>query len=64
MTKDELIQEVAKLIAGLAAPRSMPNARAYLGVGVESWDVLHRGLVGFGWHNAEDYEAEIRKVLE
>ena len=63
MTKDELIREVSKLIAGLSVPRSLPGSERFLGAAKEPWDALHRGLVGFGWCNAEDYEAEIRKVL-
>jgi len=62
MTKDELIHQIAKLIAGLAVPRSLSGS-VMLGAAKEPWDVLHRELVGFGWHGAEEYEEAIHKLL-
>ena len=60
MDRDEMIQAMAALIAGLAVPVSM---KMPLGTADQAWTTLHRGLVGFGWAVAADYEREIRKVL-
>ena len=60
MDRDEMIQAMAALIAGLAVPVSMEMP---LGAAGPAWTTLHRGLAGFGWVTAADYEREIRKVL-
>jgi hypothetical protein len=60
MSKDELIKGMSRLMAGLAVPVSLEMK---LGVAGVTWTELHRGLVGFGWAKAEDYEAKIREVL-
>lgn len=61
MTRDEFIKEVAQLLAGLQVPVSMEMP---LGAAIAPWTQLHRGLHGFGWASADDYETHIRKVLE
>ncbi|HEY1700832.1 MAG TPA: hypothetical protein VGG75_14065 [Trebonia sp.] len=60
MTKEEMIAAMAELIAGLQVPMSMSMP---LGAAKDPWTRLHRGLHGFGWATAEDYEHAIRAVL-
>jgi hypothetical protein len=60
MTRDDLITGVARLMATMAVPVSLPMP---LGKAADAWGVLHSGLVGFGWANADRYETEIRTVL-
>jgi hypothetical protein len=61
MTKDEFIRNVAQLLAGLQVPVSMEMP---MGTATVAWTELHRGLHGFGWATADDYEREISEVLE
>jgi hypothetical protein len=61
MTKDAFIKEVAQLLAGLQVPISL---KLPLGAAAPAWTQLHRGLYGFGWASADDYEARINEVLE
>lgn len=61
MTREQLIKAVARLLAGLQVPVSMQMP---LGAATEPWTELHRGLRGFGWATADDYEQEIRRVLD
>jgi hypothetical protein len=60
LSRDEMIKDMAKLLAGLQVPVSMGMP---LGAAKDPWVRLHRGLHAFGWAGAEDYEAEIREVL-
>lgn len=59
-TKEQLINNMAQLIAGLAVPVSMQMP---LGKATAAWSELHSQLVGFGWATADDYAEAIRKVL-
>lgn len=61
MTRDEFIRAVAQLLAGLQVPVSM---EVPLGAATPAWTELHRGLHGFGWATADDYETHISEVLE
>jgi hypothetical protein len=61
MDKDALVRNMAQLIAGLAVPVSLEMP---LGAAGPAWAELHNGLVGFGWHSADDYEAAIRGILD
>lgn len=58
--REDLIRNMAVLIAGLQVPVSMEMP---LGAAGPAWIELHRGLHGFGWAQASDYEAKIREVL-
>jgi hypothetical protein len=60
MTREQFITGTAKLIAGLAVPVSMHMP---LGAAEPAWTELHRGLRGFGWATAEEYEEAIREIL-
>jgi hypothetical protein len=61
VSRDEFITNVAQLLAGLQVPVSM---EVPLGTAAPAWTALHRSLYGFGWAEAADYEAAIRKILE
>jgi hypothetical protein len=61
VTKDELIHEIAGLIAGLQVPRSLGGRM--LGTATEHWDALHINLVGFGWSDADAYEKKLKEIL-
>jgi hypothetical protein len=60
MPRDELAANLGQLLAGLAVPVSMEMP---LGRAGPAWTALHRGLIGFGWARAEDYEDAIRESL-
>ena len=64
MTKDEFIEQVAELVAGLQAPVSlMPHAA--LGAAYEPWSRLYtQANGGFGWINADDCRAAFKKILD
>jgi hypothetical protein len=65
MTKDEFIRAVAELLAALQFPVSLPETmKENLIVAEKPWVELHRGLHGFGWATAGDYEEAIRWTLE
>jgi len=60
MTREQFIRHAAHLIAGLAVPVSLEMP---LGAAGPAWTELHRGLVGFGWATAGEYEEAIREIL-
>jgi hypothetical protein len=59
MSQDEFVHTVAELVAGLAVPVSLSMP---LGAAREPWQKLH-DLAGFGWHDADMYEAILREAL-
>ena len=61
MDKDEIIAEMAKLLAGLQVPVSMGMP---LGAALEPWQRLYRNFNSFGWTDAEVLETELKKALE
>lgn len=64
--RDELIANLAALIAGLAVPISMPRGpvgEAILGQVTTPWSDIHSQLIGFGWAMKQDYEERLREVL-
>lgn len=60
MNREEFIAAVSRLLAGLQVPVSMEMPLGGMG---GTWAELHRGLIGFGWATAENYEEKIREVL-
>ncbi len=64
MTPEEFVALVAKLVAGLQVPVSMPGGRARLGAAYEPWSkLLNEANHGFGWTNMEACEAAFAKIL-
>ncbi len=64
MTGEEFVTLVAKLVAGLQVPVSMPGGRARLGAAYEPWTkLLNEVNHGFGWTNMEACEAAFAKIL-
>lgn len=61
MTRDELIENIAKVMAGLQVPMSMHMP---LGAAIEPWSDLHTALIGFGWATKEMWEESLREILD
>lgn len=62
MNRDELIEALAALLAGLQVPLSL-NGPLMLGAGCEPYrKILHDA--GFGWKDDEVFETYIRETLE
>jgi hypothetical protein len=61
--RDEVITDIAKLIAGLQVPVSL-NGRVMLGVGLEPWERLFHHLHTFGWTDDTQLEKELRAILD
>jgi hypothetical protein len=61
MTPTELVQDLAKVMAGLQVARSISTVP--FGAALEPYDRLHSSLIGLGWGRPEDFEYEIRKAL-
>jgi hypothetical protein len=55
-------RDLAELLAGLQAPRSMLGGRA-LGAALEPFDRLRKGLDLFGWPDADTHERLLRRAL-
>jgi hypothetical protein len=62
MDRDTLIKKLAEVLAGLQAPRSL-NGAVMLGAALEPWDELKQHLTGFGWTDAAEMEAALRREL-
>lgn len=60
MTRDEVISDMAAVVAGLQVPMSMAMP---LGAAMEPWRRLH-ALSGSGWHDVDATEAALRAALE
>jgi hypothetical protein len=60
VTRDELIRNLAEVLAGLQVPMSLGLP---LGTAKAPWAAIH-DETGFGWHAAEDYESYLTTVLE
>lgn len=60
MNRAELVTELSRLMAGLQVPISLGMQ---LGVARESW-VKIADATGFGWRNAEDFEAQLYRILD
>lgn len=58
--RDELVRDLAQLMAGLAVPVSMEMP---LGRAGPAWSAVHARLIVAGWASAEDYEARLREAL-
>lgn len=61
--RDEVIGDIAKLIAGLQVPASL-DSKMMLGEGADPWHRLFAKLHHFGWTDAEQIEKELREVLD
>lgn len=66
MTRDEAIEALAGVVAGLQVPVSICSSEAQrqmlFGQAFDPWLALHR-LVGFGWHDQPVVAAKLREVL-
>jgi hypothetical protein len=63
MTKEEFLDNVASLVAGLQVPVSM-MPRHMLGAAYEPWSRLQDAVNGgFGWTNAEQCREAFSKIL-
>jgi hypothetical protein len=60
MTRDELIENLAAMAAGLQVPVSLGLP---LGTAKEPWLALHSEVGFIGYHSAQDYEDTIRDIL-
>lgn len=58
--RDEIVSDIAKLIAGLQVPMSMSMP---LGMAIEPWRRLHY-LTGPGWKTPEEIEVRLREHLD
>ena len=63
MDRDELIAQLALVLAGLQVPLSLPGSDMRLGTAREPYVKLLSELPGFGWRDAADFEAGLREVL-
>jgi hypothetical protein len=59
VTPDELIKQMARILAGLQVPLSM---RMPLGEAIDPYQLVLDDA-GFGWKSAEDFERYLRQVL-
>jgi hypothetical protein len=64
MTRDEKIRSLAEVLAGLQVPLSISGELGHkiLGAADEPFRTLLRD-VGFGWHDADDFEEYLRDGL-
>lgn len=58
--RDQLIKNLATLLAGLAVPVSMEMP---LGKAGPAWTAVHQQLITFGWAKDEQYENALRSAL-
>lgn len=64
MTRDEFLETVAKLVAGLQAPVSL-RAPVQFSAAMGPWQaLLHQANHGFGWTNAEELKAAFERILD
>jgi hypothetical protein len=63
MTRDDLLNDLAELLAGLQVPLSL-NGPVMLGAGCEPYRRILDGLPGFGWRGAEDFLPELSRLLD
>lgn len=61
MTRDEFVNDVAALIAGLQVPVSLGMP---LGAATEPWRRLKNATVAVGWSDADEVAEGIRRILE
>ncbi len=59
-SRAEVVRDLAEVLAGLQVPVSMGMP---LGAAREPWGRLDDRLVGFGWHDADDFEAALLEAL-
>jgi hypothetical protein len=63
MERDEVIEEIGKLIAGLAVPISL-GLGPHLGAAYEPWRKLYDEIVGIGYPPLDEEMTEaVRKAL-
>lgn len=60
MTKDELIEALAKVLGGLQVPMSMGPV---LGAADKPYREIYADLGGFGWRDDEAFHAYLRTKL-
>lgn len=60
MTRDETIDAIAELMAGLQVPISMGMP---LGAALEPWRRLNDEAVSFGWADANMYRVKLAEML-
>lgn len=63
-TKDELLDDMAELLAGLQVPRSLPQPHILLGKGLEPYDRLMDELNGFGWTDKEALRSKLGTIFD
>lgn len=61
---DDVIANIAKVVAGLQVPLSMPGSARFFGAAHEPYRELLGALgPGFGWTNDEEVERNLRALL-
>jgi len=64
MTRDEFIDAVAGMVAGLQVQRSMPGGAWRMGAALEPFEaLLHEANGGFGWTDKDKCRYAFEKVL-
>ncbi|MCW2899506.1 MAG: hypothetical protein JWO67_1771 [Streptosporangiaceae bacterium] len=58
--QDNVLQDVATLLAGLQVPVSLSMP---LGTARMAWTSLHARLKAFGWATPEEYHAALRQLF-
>lgn len=62
MTREQLVDNVAKLVAGLQVPASISHQA--LGAAYDPWcELLHEANGGFGWTTADQCREAFTKIL-
>jgi len=62
VTREELLEALAKILAGLQVSLSMPGGSGLLGAADEPYRKV-LAETGFGWKNAEDFKTYLEGVL-